>query len=225
MQLVMAYYNNPGMLAVHMAEWARYRHEIEVIVVDDGSASPPDMSECPLPYRLFRILEDRPWNQNGARNLGMWHASGTVLLTDMDHLLTADALDKLVATHWPRGTAWRPGRVWPDGTDRGKRHPNSYVLDRADFWQAGGYNERWCGYYGTDATFRRQLAAHGVEVRDTNAFDLTLYEGHVDDAITHGLGRKGTEYHARMNPKLRRALMDTSRPKEWLQFPWEEITP
>ena len=224
MQLVMPYYNNPRMLEEHKAEWAQYRHPCEVILIDDGSREPPVMRDCPLPYRHFRVLEDRPWNQNGARNLGMWFASSWCLLTDMDHLLTASAFDALMSVRWPRGTAWRPNRIWPNGEERGKRHPNSYVIHRDDFWKAGGYDERWCGYYGTDATFRRQLAKYGTEVRDTDVFALTLYEGVIEDAITHGLGRKGTEYHARSHPELRHEMREPRRPHQWLQFPWEEVT-
>lgn len=223
MQLVMSYYNNPGMLDVHKAEWSRYGDGCEVVLVDDGSAVTPNMSDCPIPYRLYRVLEDRPWNQDGARNLGMWNAEGWCLLTDMDHLLRAESLDAIRAMRVSKGTAWRPRRVWPDGSDRGKRHPNSYLLHASDFWRAGGYDERWCGYYSTDATFRRQLAAARIDVRDSAAFDLTLYEGIVDDAITHNLGRKGSCFDPAEYPHVRRAMKKSSRPARWLQFPWERL--
>lgn len=223
MQLVMAYYNNPQMLALHKREWARYRYPVEVILVDDGSTTPPDMGDCPVPYQLYRVLEDRPWHQNGARNLGMAQATDWCLLTDMDHLLTAENLDKIRGLNLERGCAYRPRRVWPDGTDREKRHPNSYLLHRDDFWSAGGYDERWCGYYGTDATFRRQLEAARINLCGTDRFDLVLYEGWLDDAITQGLGRKGSRYHSAQHPKVRQAMKKASKPKRWLQFPWERV--
>lgn len=223
MQLVISYYNNPAMLAHHKREWARYRHDCELILVDDGSATPPDLSDCPIPYRHFRVLEDRPWHQNGARNLGMWHARGWCVLTDMDHVLTAENLAALHAMEKVHGHAYRPRRVWPDGTDREKRHPNSYVIHATDYWQAGGYDERWCGYYGTDATFRRRLKDSGIRITDTDAADLVLYEGVIDDAITRGLGRKNTAYHSARYPKVRAAMKRGGFPKAWLQFPWERV--
>lgn len=223
MNLVMSYYNNPDMLEVHKQAWAEYRQPCELILVDDGSAEPPDLSDCPIPYQHFRVLEDRPWHQNGARNLGMWHARGWCLLTDMDHVLTAENLAAIHAMDRVHGRAYRPRRIWPDGTDRDKRHPNSYLIHATDYWRAGGYDERWCGYYGTDATFRRQLNASGVRIANADAFSLVLYEGVIEDANTRGLGRKGSAYHSAKYPKVRKAMKQGGRPKQWLNFPWERI--
>lgn len=223
MQLVMAYYDNPHMLAIHKREWARYENAIELILVDDGSRKPAYLADCPIPYQHYRVLEDRPWHQNGARNLAMWHAEGWCLVTDMDHLLDAESLSRLAAMRPERGRAYRPLRLWPDGTDRQKRHPNTYLVHVDDYWTAGGYDERWCGYYGTDATFRRALRAAGVRIVDTDTFHVKLYEGIVDDAITRGLGRKNTKYHSARHPRVRAAMKKGERPTKWLDFPWERV--
>lgn len=94
--LVMAYYENPDMLRQHCRVWQGYpedvRARVRVLLVDDGSPRRPARDAlraavqeaaargAQLPQiRLLRIQPDVPWNQDGARNLGLhlfWRAGG-----------------------------------------------------------------------------------------------------------------------------------------------------
>ena len=96
--IVMAYYENPGMLAKHLAEWTQYddkdKARLSAVLVDDGSPRNPAEAairahgSVGFPITLLRVLENKPWNQDGARNLAMKIAEGWTLMTDMDHMLT-----------------------------------------------------------------------------------------------------------------------------------------
>jgi glycosyltransferase involved in cell wall biosynthesis len=218
--IVMAYYDNPTMLERHLREWEKYPKGFRAIIVDDGSkdaALPILKDSCPIPAQLYRVLIDKPWNQNGARNLAMTHATGWCLMTDMDHLLTVEEAKKICLEDYNENCAYKPLRRKADGEPY-KRHPNSYLLTKDLYWDAGGYDEEFCGYYGTDATFRRQLGSRIVE---TDNFALTLYGREViPDASTRTLGRKGSKYHVSNNKELVVKRKHGGRPIPPLNFPW-----
>ena len=174
--LVMPYYRNPGMLSLQFLAWQQWspkaKAQIEIVIVDDGSPNSPasDVSRPEgLPeLSIYRVAEDRPWHQHAARNLGAHVARGPwLLLTDMDHMLTArqaDALIKHLGKLDP-GTAYFLNRIEADtglptmASDgiTPKPHPNSFVMTRDLYWQVGGYDEDFCGIYGTDGLFKARL--------------------------------------------------------------------
>lgn len=226
--IVMAYYENGGMLDRHIGEWKNYPDELKdqfkAVIVDDGSSKDPALphvQDVGFPIELYRINVDIPWNQNGARNLAMTHADGWCLMTDMDHLLLKGQAERLCNMQLRTGYYYRPLRVRAVDKEQYKRHPNSYVLHRDLYWQAGGYDEAFCGWYGTDSTFRRQLAKAGKLV-DTKEFYLLLYGREViPDASTTNYGRKDTKYHVSNSPELRQRRGAGSKPIPPLNFPWE----
>lgn len=177
LSLVMPFYLNRSMLELQMAEWLKWspkaKAQIEIIIVDDGSPDPAVSVPFPasigtLPeLSVYRITEDRPWHQHAARNLGAHVARGPwLLLTDMDHMLTAANADQLIKRlgKLDLGTAYFLHRIEADTglptlgrDDRPKPHPNSFVMTRDLYWQAGGYDEDFCGIYGTDGLFKSRL--------------------------------------------------------------------
>ena len=67
---------------------------IQFVIVDDCSSDsyniPPDIN---LNVKLLRITEDIPWNNAGAKNLGVTFApSSKILLTDIDHYFPPELL-------------------------------------------------------------------------------------------------------------------------------------
>lgn len=225
--LVMAYYENGEMLDRHFQEWATYPDfPFKVILVDDGSGKDPAINhikESEFPLELYRINTDIPWNQNGARNLGMTRAEGWCVLTDMDHLLSKDQFEKLYTLKLSSDVHYVPGRRRADGAVY-KRHPNSYVLHKDLYWKAGGYDEAFSGYYGTDSTFRRQLAKVSDRVEFGEQFYLTLYGREViPDASTTNYGRKDSKYHVSRNPEIAQRKRKCPPPVPPLNFPWERI--
>jgi glycosyltransferase involved in cell wall biosynthesis len=208
--LVMPYYRNPGQLSLQYAEMTRWtkmaKAQIEVIIVDDGSPEPAVDVERPegLPaLRIYRVLEDRPWHQHAARNLGAKMAHGPwLLLTDIDHVLTAESADALLKrAHRLHGnTAYMLHRVeadtgLPTVNDRGqlKPHPNSFVMSRDLYWRCGGYDEEFRGY-GTDGLFKQRLFSIAEKGFLKKVPLVRYWRDIVPDASTTTLGRKTPEF-------------------------------
>lgn len=175
--LVYAYYDNPRMLAIQYETWAQYpayfRRRCSFVVVDDGSPRWPAVEvERPELQHLsiYRVKHDMPWHQDGARNLGAHVAGeGWLFLSDMDHVLPTESLEGLWRQATDAGAFYTFDRVdkmtgqpMRNAVGQHKPHPNSYAMTRALYWQAGGYDEDFCGVYGTDGEFRRQLLRVGV---------------------------------------------------------------
>jgi hypothetical protein len=99
--LVMAYYENPTMLQVHLKNWKEtypddVKARMRVIIVDDGSPRNPAVNQVRSfalregdlgrfhAFEIYRIDTNIPWNQDGARNLGMMvaHASPCCVSSD-----------------------------------------------------------------------------------------------------------------------------------------------
>jgi Glycosyltransferases involved in cell wall biogenesis len=205
--LVMPYYRNPGQLSLQYAEMTRWtkmaKAQIEVIIVDDGSPEPAidvERSEGLPELRIFRVREDRPWWQHGARNIGAHEAHGPwLLLTDIDHVLTASAAAALLKRigHLDAQTAYFLHRIeadtgLPTVSAKGQRkpHPNSFVMTRDLFWRVGGYDEDYCGIYGTDGLFKTRLFATAKEGFLKKVPLVRYWRDIVPDANTATLPRK-----------------------------------
>jgi hypothetical protein len=223
----MAYFENGGMLDLHLKEWEHYtdKDRWRIILVDDCSKRDPALPhirDVGIEIELYRINTDRAWNQNGARNLGMTHASGWCLLTDMDHLLLARDAKRLQRIDLDGGPAryYRPHRILAATSQHYKPHPNTWIIRALDYWHAGGYDERYCGYYGTDWTLRKALENAFGPAGDIDV-DLWLYQREVQpDASTTDYGRKGSEYHLRSLPCKGASL----KPVPMLNFEWERVS-
>lgn len=175
--LCMAYYENPGMLRRQLELLAglpeSLRAQISLIVVDDGSPTAPAAEICTgarawLPpavgglaeARLYRMGVDVAWNMDACRNLAAAEA-GTdwVLLTDIDHLIPAKTWNKILTAELRPSVVYKFGRVSEPDLKPYKQHPNTWLMTRAIFDKAGGYDERFAGWYGTDGDFRNRVTA------------------------------------------------------------------
>jgi hypothetical protein len=239
--IALAYYENPAMLQEQQLVIAGYpdpvRQATRLIVVDDGSQEHPAQMAAvatPRDYALevYRIFENRPWGQLGARNLGMHvaPAGSWVLATDIDHVLPAPAAANLLSFCPAPGHYYRPARFMPDGTPT-NRHPNSYIMQREWFLEeVGGCNEDFVGWYGTDSVFRERAKLFGACVERHDVW-LVVYNrdgidiGGIGGAATREWGRKKSKYHARSNPEMARRLRGAHlrRPERPLRFRWERV--
>lgn len=223
--LVYPYYENPVFLARqldHLGGLAPdLRKQVSLIVVDDGSPEHPALTVAQRyptgTLRLFEIEVDKRWNWLAARNIGLDRASdGWVLVTDMDHVVTEEAMrgvlygahDPEVIYGFSRIDAVH-GPIPP--------HPNSWLITRAMFWKVGGYDETLSGHYGTDGDWRRRCAATAPMHILTDA--LVRYE-FVDDSSTTRYRRKQPEDAA--VKQLIAARGKGWRPKV-LSFPYREV--
>lgn len=234
--LVMPYYINGGMLARHQLHWdtlpRKLKGLLHVTVVDDGSPRDPALAfvrpERPVcglaEFRLYRCLVDIRWNWLFCRNLGAHEAATDwLLLTDIDHVLPEETLLALThAKHDPRAV-YRLSRV--DAPDRTpyKPHPNTWFLTREMFFKIGGYDERFSGYYGTDAEFRDRVRAIATRVEMLPATLIRYPRDLIADASTVDYGRKEKQDRDGVTRiRAEREAETDQRPRN-LTFPWERL--
>jgi hypothetical protein len=229
---ICAYYDNPGMLREQQRVWASYPEDLKphfhAIVTDDCSprwpARPHVASTGIASFKLFRTQVDVRWNWLFCRNLGVSRATTDwVLLTDIDHVLPVETLAVLLTEKLDVNHVYRFSRE--DAPDRTpyKPHPNTWFLTRKMFDRIGGYDERFSGFYGTDADFRERVhqRAHAVVMRPEV---LIRYPREViADASTTTYGRKEPQDHENVR-RIRdeRAALGEWRPLR-LTFPYEEV--
>lgn len=222
---VYPYYENPIFLGLQLRKWTTYPPELlrqlNVIVVDDGSPNHPASDilrgfALNFPLRLFRVGVDVRWNWLAARNIGMYHAHGWCVLTDMDHMVPEATLRACVF-----------GKLWPNYIYRFTRrewtgesihpHPNSMLMTATTFWDVGGYDEALSGFYGTDGDWRRRCAA--AKRVFTLPCPLERFEYQYDSSTT-AYKRKQPEDAGKKAIIAKRG--PGWRPKV-LSFPYEEI--
>lgn len=224
---VYAYYDNKKMLSKHIEEWLQYPDDCKIIIVDDASPNFPAINylkNFDLPnLELYRVKKNIPWNQNGARNLAMKHCkTDWALMTDMDHLVMCDDASIAMSMRKMSGFYYVPRRVWPDGKEH-KKHPNTFLLETEKFWECGGYDEDFCGYYGSDRVFRLALDTVAERV-ETHKFKTILYEGIIKDANTQEFGRKDSEYHSANHKHLvKKRALAPYKAENHIRFEWERL--
>ncbi len=239
LSLVMPFYLNRSMLELQAEEWRRWspkaRAQIEIIIVDDGSPEPVALDRLPpLDFSIYRITEDRPWHQHAARNLGAHVAAGPwLLLTDMDHVLTAPNADALMSRlgRLDPATAYFLNRIEADtgeptlGRDgKVKPHPNSFVMTRDLYWRAGGYDEWYCGIYGTDGKFRARLFSVAEQGFLKHVALTRYWRDLVPDASTRDMPRKeGRKVGEKEAVEIRKRALGKEDEIKVLDFPWTRV--
>lgn len=225
--LIYPYYEAPVFLLHQMTTWRQYAPDLlmylTVIVVDDGSPTAPAWKalklQPPMPWlRMFRIAVDVRWNWLAARNIGFHHAAdGWCLVTDMDHVVPEATLRGLIFGQHDPKVAYAFTR-WEHTGEVINPHSASFFLTRELFWKVGGYDETLSGHYGTDGTYRRELAKHAT-IRILT--DPLIRHEYVADASCD-LKRKDPADKADVYRLV------ASRKKGWtpktLSFPYHEVT-
>lgn len=231
--LILPYYLNRGMLEEQQRQWAALpadlQSQIHVIVVDDGSPIDPAASAWHPPAgfassRLYRIGVDVRWNWLACRNLGVAEASTEwVLLTDIDHVVPEATWHALMTNPMSPRTVYRFSRVDAPDLTPYKPHPNSWCLTRKMFDRIGGYDERFSGYYGTDADFRDRVESKAEAVVLREDVLIRYPREVIADASTTTYGRKEEQDRANVK-RIReaRAIIRKWRPLR-LTFPWERL--
>lgn len=229
--LILPYYDNPRMLQDQYASIralpAKLREHVQMIVVDDGSprwpATPAELDGAPL--QVYRIDVDIRWNQDAARNIGAHHCeTNWMLLTDIDHLVPRKTWEALLTRDYDRDIAYRFSRVSAPEMEPYKFHPNSWWLTKRLYQKLGGYDERFAGWYGTDADFRDRVATTAKETIQLKEVLIRVPRTFIPDASTTTYLRKQPEDRANIH-RIR-----TERAKEkWkplnLTFPYHRVHP
>lgn len=200
--------------------------KIQFIIVDDGSPLPFSIeSEWNLNLLHLRITENRPWNQAGARNLGVLAASTQrILLTDIDHIFPEKTLEAALHKPLSSRTFYKFYRRLPNSKFLHSPHSNTFLLDRGRFLGLYGYDEEFSGHYGfEDSFFWRWQRYHGTRIlRMPRRYSCSLRR----------LPRR-TSYHSLSRDLRHNRQLAQSKRKEWqeqgpegghsrkfLTFPW-----
>ena len=239
--LVMPFYRNSEMLALQYLEWARWsakaKQQIEIIIVDDGSPEPATNVQIPagMPsISIYRIAEDRPWHQHAARNLGAHVAEAPwLLLTDMDHMLTAHAADALIRrmgkldpeiAYFLHRIEVDTGEPTRNAAGERKPHPNSFVMTRDLYWRVGGYDEDYCGIYGTDGLFKERLFKEAAKGFLKHVALTRYWRDIVADASTTDQPRKeGRKPGDKQAVAVRKKAEGREGQIKTLDFTWERV--
>jgi len=228
MNIVMPYYENPDMLRRHVQNWRKLKPAARIILVDDGSPCNPAEAVLRVPgtdeldVRLFRIDVDIPWNQPGARNLGMMQVQGWTLLTDMDRMIEPTEWRYLLQQHL-KATEFYAMRDQTTGHGDAGTHPGTFVILPELYWAAGGFNEDFAGHYGYDDIAFRKGARRMARERLLPIW-ITCYSSRdVPDAKTHRYGRHDDPCASRNVPALMDLVEHPRQAEKPLRFPWHEV--
>lgn len=228
------YYENPWMLARHIEAWHRYdeatKEKIRFLIVDDGSPEHPAFPVVEefgfgLPIALYRVVENIPWNWDGARNMAMTVAETEwVWLLDSDRLVDPEEAAKATRMQMQSGRWYRPNQRFTDGTILGRPHPNCYIVCKADFWKTGGHDEDFQGYYDKDKPFFNRLLKVAEPIFVPEIFMTGYRREDIADCDTR-MGRKNSPYHmvnapATLLAKAKGPFYVAENP---LRFTWERL--
>lgn len=217
------YYDDPDMLQTQVNWWSRYRHpEIDMIrfvIVDDGSQRHPaadvlrgsEKIVSALDLDLYIVDVDLPWNQCGARNLGV-HVSDTdwVWCCDIDHVVTRRlACEMLRRIETPSARWYTAPRERADTQTILAPAPNLYLIRRSDYWLCGGNDEDLQGGYIQDRLWRHTARVLGPQGALANS--LIVYPrpatGNRDPGVNAELIR-------------RKIAGELPASTDFLRFPW-----
>lgn len=226
--LVLAYYENAGQLrrqyALLRSMPLDIRSNLQVVIVDDGSPDNPAFAEdIGMPLEVYRIGMDIRWNQDAARNIGAKHAANEwLLLTDIDHEVPEKTWRGVIFCELTKTWVYRFSRVSAPDMEPYKPHPNSWFMTKATYERAGGYDERFAGWYGSDADFRDRASKAGpISIL---SYPLVRIPREVQpDASTTRYARKTIED----GREIKRIKDERARVKGWkpirYRFPYERV--
>ena len=178
------YYNEPELLKNQLEFWLRYPHEVEIILVDDGSQKYPAyeiLKDLDIPnFQLWQVDEDLGFNSHGCRNLITKLASTDyILFMDIDCLMSPDNMGFLKKIKFKENNLYRFAMMngvtkkyfsWPG-------HHNVFLVNKETFWAAGGYDESFTGYHKGDREFHRRLEAITKQSKVSDSVGITVVRG------------------------------------------------
>lgn len=249
--IVIACFGQPKMMARQEESWLSWpknlQDRVEVVVVDDHGDPPykpgPEFDPA-LPFpegkvepgielKVYRVDTQIPWNQMGARNLGMKEAeSSWRLMLDPDMVLTAPNLARIfeLFPRFRRGHHYKPKLGKNSKKPYGS--PNLYICHEADFWKSGGYNEDFAGAKGySDVVLHRTL----VEFSRRHFLDRIWLEflgpRDVSDArveVSAGVNRDLAVNHKKFAAAAKFAAQNSWKfyaqgVRDHVRFPWHRV--
>jgi hypothetical protein len=227
--IISHFYNEHEWVNKQIKHWQQINHNLkhmfEFVLVDDYSDNEYALPVTDLNIRLFRVTEDIPWNQAGARNLAAYHATGTVaLFIDIDQHMKIDFLERLcaVSENIQRKSIHffkiDPPIINIQNGEALNHHPNSFFVNLKDFKTHVHYDEDFVGHYGFEDIFLfRAWEKAGCK--------LTFVNEDVSSDLKFGtfsLDRDVKRNEALIHKKVFEENCKTS--SSILRFSWKEVT-
>ena len=198
---------------------------IHFVLVDDGSPIHYEIPPLNINYTWLKINEDIPWNQAGARNLGVVYSpSDKVLVTDIDHEFPEATLGYMINKR-ECGRAFY--RIYRRG-ERTRPHPNIFLLSRARFLRFYGYDEEFAGHYGAeDYRFVKLQKYYGTRFIKMNRRYRCVERDDIDrDQSYHSLDRDlshNTPIDRRKKQEVLAYGPDAGHSRIFLNFSWKIV--
>lgn len=216
-----------GNLVRHYQDYPIFlKEKFELILVDDHSPHAlATFVQGDLNMRILRIDEDIPWNQPGARNLGVIYArSDKILMHDVGQCLPPQTLEKIVKMANPADRIFKFNLVSErDASVKFKAHPNTLFMSRARFLRYYGYDEEFSGSYGREDTcFTRLQRRFGARIKCFPSRYPVICRERDEDFEYSNLKRDKTVNTALMEKKLElaRRLDERCFSGRFLSFPF-----
>ncbi len=193
------------------------KKRFRLILVDDGSPVKIDLADVKCNISLYRILENIPWNQPGARNLGVMCAdTENILFTDADHFFPEETIEKLLDAHLAEKEIWKFDR-WTNGRPI-RPHPCTFFMSKRLYIKLNGFEEDLAGRYGhDDIYFIGCVKALGAKMRQTDLRVLLFADG----TEQHTLQRDCSHNASVVEKRKTDAVGLHSR--KMLRFKWEFV--
>lgn len=224
--IIYPYYKTPDVIPIHLKIWKKLPPEFEVIVVDDGSTVPLPYFDLPN-VRQFRVDVDIPWNY-GAKNLGVYHAKNDwIFYSELDHVPDRKFLEGLLEL--PRKDCYymfQRKNSHPDSSPQysNRPHPATWFIERKRWWDVGGLDEDFAGFYGHDDTFFLMCLNHlGVKQVVSDLTLRNLSGNHEVKADLNGVVAKDATRNGKLlAKKIAEGKWKAENP---IRFPWHEVNP
>lgn len=211
------------------------RDQLRLVIVDDCGEPPVSVSQFPVETQVFRITTDIPWNQAGARNLGMSHAKGVCLMIDPDMVFSVGMMARMIeaAEALPRKHVTRYALKHVTNGQLDMTSPNTYLIHKEDFDAIGGYDEDFCGRKGwSDVQLLDILSAHYKMHKRSDLFADFYSTQQIPDAAITKLDRN-TSANRKIRLKKQAQAKSVGGWKRWvkekkgpnLRFPWVRVYP
>ncbi len=203
---------------------------VQFVIIDDGSPLKFDIPNYEMNIIWLRILDDIPWNQGGARNLGAVYAkSDNILLSDLDHEFPEHTLQKMISMKMLGRKFYKIWKFHPERNEFGRPHPNTFLISRARFLRLYGYDEEYSGGYGAeDYRFVKFQKYHGSWQRHLNKKFYCLIRKDIDRKKSYHSLDRSFERNSAIDQRKRNELLywgeESGHSREFLNFKWDIVS-
>ncbi|QIE60462.1 glycosyltransferase family 2 protein [Rasiella rasia] len=217
------------LLKIYAQYSADVLRQIHFVFVDDHSNPPLQIpTQINLNYTLLRITENIPWNQAGARNLGVTYAkSDYVILTDIDVVFPETLLERLLNFELPADAIFKFKTIC--NLQPVVPHFNTFFTSKKVFWKSNGVDEAFSGAYGfEDLYFYYLQKALGTKFYVHSASNI-VYREHTQNKLTlhnhlsRDKGRNQKLYEEKMSELKHLENPLDARSTIYLNFGWSVV--